>query len=168
MYREISHMEFSKELFEQLKKGAFLTVKQGEKINTMTISCGSMGFLWTKPMFTVMVRYSRYTHELIKNANSFTVSFPLSGQLKNELNICGTKSGKDTNKIDECKFTLKEGSLANTVIIDECDLHLECKIVYKQPVDKNMICKKIRECIYSNEDYHVLYFGEIIKAYMKQ
>lgn len=168
MYREISHVELSTELLGQLQKGAFLTVKSGEKVNTMTISCGSIGFLWMKPMFTVMVRYSRYTHELIENAESFTVSFPLNGQLKNELSVCGTKSGRDINKMEECNFSLKNGSLKDTMIIDECDLHLECKIVCRQPVNENMPSEEIKSNIYSNKDYHVLYHGEIIKAYVKQ
>jgi flavin reductase (DIM6/NTAB) family NADH-FMN oxidoreductase RutF len=167
MYREINLMDLSTGLLNQLHRGAFLTVKSGEKVNTMTISCGSLGFLWMRQMFTVMVRYSRYTHELIENAESFTVSFPLKGQLENELTICGTKSGRNIDKIKECKFSLKEGRLNDTMIIDECDLHLECRIVYKQPVDKDIICEEIKKHVYSNEDYHILYFGEIIKAYTR-
>lgn len=164
MYKEINCLELSTEILNQLIKGAFLTVKSGEKINTMTISCGSLGSLWMKPMFTVMVRCSRYTHELIENAESFAVNFPLNEQLKNELTICGTQSGRNMNKIKECKLSLKDGNLSNTMIIDECDLCLECKIVYKQLVDENALCKEIKSSIYPNNDYHVFYFGEIIKT----
>lgn len=168
MYREISNTELSNELLGQLRQGAFLVVKAGEKVNIMTISCGSLGFTWMKPTFTVMIRYSRYTHTLMENAYSFAVSFPLKGQLKTELNICGTASGRDIDKAKECNLSLKEGCLNGTMIVDECDLHLECKIIYKNPVDKTGLDKEIRESIYSNADYHVFYIGEIVRAYIKE
>lgn len=168
MYKEINFAEMSKELLNQISKGAFLTVKSGDKVNTMTIGWGSLGVIWSKPMFTIAVRYSRYTHELIEKTQDFTVSFPLKGQLKKELGICGTKSGRDIDKFKECNLTLKEGELVNSPVIDECDLHLECKIVYKQPMDENALCNGIKEKAYANGDYHVLYYGEIVKAYIKE
>ena len=167
MYKEINFTELSKELLDQLQKGAFLTVKAGDKVNTMTIAWGSLGFMWYKPMFTSMVRYSRYTYELIEKAEDFTVSFPLNGQLKQELGICGTKSGKDMDKFGECNLTLKEGEVVKSPIIDECDLHIECKIVYKQPMDENALCQEIKDKAYGSGNYHVLYYGEIVKAYVK-
>lgn len=168
MYKEINFAEMSKELLNQISKGAFLTVKSGDIVNTMTIGWGSLGVIWSKPMFTIAVRYSRYTHELIEKAQDFTVSFPLKGQLKKELGICGTKSGRDIDKFKECNLTLKEGEVVNSPVIDECDLHLECKIVYKQPMDENALCDEIKEKAYANGDYHVLYYGEIVKAYIKE
>lgn len=167
MYREMSITEFSGDLLNQLNKGAFLIVKSKEKLNVMTISCGSIGFTWMKPTFTIMVRRSRYTYELMEESENYTVSFPFSGQLKNELAVCGTMSGRNIDKIKECRFSLKEGSLTNTFILDECEFHLECKIIYKHLIDKTKLDSKIKENIYANEDYHVLYFGEIVRAYKK-
>ncbi|EYE89382.1 flavin reductase [Fervidicella metallireducens AeB] len=167
MYREIKFSEMSKELLEQLQKGAFLTVKDGDKVNTMTIAWGSLGFMWYKPIFTAMVRYSRYTYELIEKAGEFTVSFPLNGQLKEELGFCGTKSGRDLDKIKECDLKIKAGDVVNTPVLDQCDLHLECKIVYKQPMDEKNVCQEIKDKAYPQGNYHVLYFGEIVKAYIK-
>lgn len=66
MYKEIKFTEMSKEILEQLQKGAFLTVKSDDKVNTMTIAWGALGFMWYKPVFTAMVRYSRYTYELLR------------------------------------------------------------------------------------------------------
>lgn len=167
MYREINFTELSKELLGQLQKGAFLTVKAGDKVNTMTIGWGSLGFMWQKPVFTAMVRYSRYTYDLIEKAEDFTVSFPLKGQLKEELGICGTKSGRDMDKFKQCNLTLKEGEVVNSPVIDECDLHIECKIVYKQAMDENAISDEIKDKAYGNGNYHVMYYGEIVKAYVK-
>lgn len=168
VYRDISNTELSKELLDQLRQGAFLVVKAGDKVNIMTISCGSLGFTWMRPTFTVMIRYSRYTHGLMENVDSFAVSFPLKGQLKTELNICGTVSGRDIDKAKECKLLLKEGCLNGTMIVDACDLHLECKVIYKYQVDKNGLDKEISESIYQDADYHEFYIGEIVRAYRKE
>jgi len=168
MYKEIDFKDYSKEMLEQLPKGAFLTVKHDGMVNTMTIGWGSPGHIWHMPVFIVMVRYSRYTYQLINNAEDFTVSFPLKGQLKEALNICGTKSGRDIDKIKECDLKLKEGEAVNSPVIDDCDLHVECKIVYKQGMDEKLLSREIKDKLYPTGDFHVFYYGEIVKAYIKE
>jgi flavin reductase (DIM6/NTAB) family NADH-FMN oxidoreductase RutF len=153
---------------EQLQKGAFLTVKANGKVNTMTIAWGSLGFIWNKHIFTTLVRYSRYTHEIIDKAQDFTVSFPLNNDMGKELGICGTKSGRDIDKFNECKLVMRRGEKVNSPIIDNCTLHIECKIVYKQGMDKKNLSVVIQENSYADEDYHVMYFGEILKAYIRE
>lgn len=78
----IRYNQFATEALKQLEKGAFLTVKDEEEINTMTIAWGSISYIWNKPIFMVAVRYSRHTYNLIENAKEFTVSIPISGNLK--------------------------------------------------------------------------------------
>ena len=76
------------------KQGAFLTAKVDDKVNTMTISWGSVGFMWGKPVFMALIRPQRYTNEFIEKSNSFTVSIPFSSDLKQALGVCGSKSGR--------------------------------------------------------------------------
>ncbi|OGI05140.1 MAG: flavin reductase [Candidatus Melainabacteria bacterium GWF2_32_7] len=168
--KEIQFNQLSKEMLDQLMKGAFLTVKDNNgNLNTMTIAWGSLGYMWRRPIFMVMVRYSRYTHKLIENTNEFTVSFPLSDQLKKELGVCGTKSGREINKFEVCNLTPEKAQKISTPIIGECDLHLECKIVYKHPLNSQFIMSGEIEEIYGAEkDYHVLYYGEILACYVKE
>jgi len=146
------------------KKGAFLTVKDGDKVNTMTISWGNIGFEWARPIFTVMVRKSRYTHELLENSGKFTVSIPLSDELKDALAICGSKSGRDTDKYTEANITLKDGKSADTPVIGECGLHYECRVVYKQDMDPANLSESVKSA-YANGDYHTFYYGEIVDCY---
>ena len=82
MYKDISFEEYSKEFVSQFSKGSFLNVKGKDSINTMTIGWGNIGVIWGKPILMVMVRYSRHTYNLMEEANEFTVSIPLNGQLK--------------------------------------------------------------------------------------
>ena len=148
-------------------KGAFLTVKSGEKINTMTISWGNVGYEWNRPIFTILLRKSRYTHDLIENSDDFTVSIPLSKNLKNALAVCGSKSGRDIDKFKECNLTLDKSQNVDTPIIGECELHYECKIVYKQEMNPQLLSKDIVKSSYADGDYHTLYYGEIVATYMK-
>lgn len=164
--QRINYNEYSSEALEQLKKGAFLTVKDGNEANTMTIGWGTIGYIWNKPIFMVAVRYSRHTYKLLENAKEFTVSIPLNNNLKKELSYCGTKSGRDVNKFEECNLSILEGQKVSTPIIGECELHYECKVVYQQAMEPSVLDKDIKNRNYPNNDYHVLYFGEILDTYL--
>jgi flavin reductase (DIM6/NTAB) family NADH-FMN oxidoreductase RutF len=165
--REVNIAEVSGKIIEQLPKGVFLTVKEGDNVNTMTIGWGTMGVIWGKPVFIVLVRYSRYTYELIEKADSFTVSVPLGGKLADELVQCGKKSGRDVNKFKEFKLTPKDTGAVDSPIIEECDISVNCKIIYKQPLDPEMIPDEVKAQYYRDGDYHVMYFGEIVKTLVK-
>jgi len=159
------HLESGMEFLHT--KGAFLTVKSGDKVNTMTISWGNIGFEWNRPIFMVLVRKSRYTYDLMEKSDNFTVSIPLSVDLKNALAICGSKSGRDIDKFKECNLTLEKSKAVDTPIIGDCKLHYECKIVYKQEMNPSLLSKDIVESSYKTGDYHTLYYGEIVETYMK-
>lgn len=166
MYKEATFSELSREVLEQLSKGAFLTVRDCEKTNTMTIGWGALGYMWGKPVFIAMIRDSRYTFELIEKAHDFTVSFPSKGEMKGELAFCGTKSGRDYDKFKECSIKVRDGGTTLAPIIEGCKLFLECKTVYKQPMLKENLDKEVRDKWYKDEDYHTIYYGEINKAYI--
>lgn len=168
MFKEIKITEMSNEMLKELIQGAFLTVKDGEKVNTMTIGWGAIGYMWNKPVFIAMVRYSRYTYELMEKSKDFTVSFPLNSTLKKELGICGSKSGRDVDKIKEAGLSLRNGEAVEAPIIENCDLHIECKVVYKQAMDKTFLSEEIINKSYPKDDYHVMYYGEIVTSYIKE
>jgi flavin reductase (DIM6/NTAB) family NADH-FMN oxidoreductase RutF len=149
------------------KQGAFLTVKDGDIVNTMTISWGNIGYEWSRPIFTVMVRGSRYTYDLIEKSGEFTVSIPLNDGLKNALAVCGTKSGRDIDKFKEAKLGLKAGRKVETPVIEQCELHYECRIVYKQAMDPDLLKDEVKASAYKNGDYHTFYYGEIVDCYLE-
>jgi flavin reductase (DIM6/NTAB) family NADH-FMN oxidoreductase RutF len=165
---KINYNDLSKEMLEQLEKGAFLTVKNNDKINTMTIGWGSIGYIWNRPIFTVLVRYSRFTNNLLENTDEFTVSVPTTKNLSKALGICGTQSGRDLDKIKAADLTLQESVSIETPIIKECDLHFECKIVHRQSMEPSLLNEEIKRNKYSDNDYHVIYYGEIIESYQTE
>lgn len=70
----------------------------------MAMSFGYVGFSWMRPYFIAYVGPTRYSHELLKNAEDFTVSIPFDGKMKEAVMLCGTKSGKDINKEEVAKI----------------------------------------------------------------
>lgn len=162
----------SKEAFElldnQLPKGAFLTVKNNDEVNTMVIGWATVGKVWGKDVMTVMVRYSRRTYDLIKNAKDFTVSVPEFDTMKEEIAFMGTKSGRDFDKYKETNLHLKDAKKVTSPIIEEAKLHFECNIIYKQAMDPMGIVDKegIEDRFYEgNNDYHVIFYADIEDCY---
>lgn len=150
-----------------LSSGAFLTTSADGKANTMTISWGHIGIMWFKPVFTVVVRQSRYTKELLEQTGEFTVSFPFQ-DLKAALDFCGTKSGRNIDKISAAKLITAPGRTVSVPIIANCNLHCECKVVYKQTMSAENLAETIKAAAYSAGDYHTMYYGEITSCYLTE
>lgn len=170
MLKETILTDIIQEAVEQLSKGgAFLTTGYEDEINTMTIGWAAMGRMWNKPVLIVAVRYSRHSYKLLDNSNQFTVSFPKKGRLSKELSLCGTKSGRDTDKFSECNFVPLEAATVIAPLIDKCNIHLECKVVYKQAMEPGLVDKTIKKNFYDgNDNYHVLYYGEITACHIEE
>jgi flavin reductase (DIM6/NTAB) family NADH-FMN oxidoreductase RutF len=163
--KQVDYMAAAEKAIKQIKEGAFLTVKSGEAINTMTIGWATIGYVWRKPIMMVAVRASRHTFKLIETADDFTVSVP-STDMRDEIAFCGTKSGRDFDKFKECHLKTKPGQKVATPIIDTPGVHYECKIVYKSPIDPTQLDASYGASIYPEKDYHTLYFGEILACYV--
>lgn len=161
--RDVDIMAVFEGVMKQIKEGAFLTVKAGEALNTMTIGWATIGFAWRKPIMMVMVRNSRHTFSLIEKAVDFTVSVP-TGDMKKEIAFCGTKSGRDVDKFKECMLETESSRQVVSPIIKIPGIHFECHIVYKNAIDPTRLIRDYDQ-IYPEKDYHTLYFGEIQACY---
>lgn len=150
------------------KRGAFLTTSYGDKVNTMTISWGNVGYEWGRPIFTVMVRQSRYTHDLIEKCGEFTVCIPVGDKFKKALGICGSKSGRDIDKFQAAGIAVRKAKKVDTPVISGCDYNYECKIVYKQEMNPSQLSKDILNSSYTDGDFHTIYYGEIIACYTEE
>ena len=157
-------MAVAEKAMTQIEEGAFLTVKSGEALNTMTIGWALIGHIWQKPVMMVAVRLTRHTFNLIENAADFTVSVP-STDMAEALIFCGTKSGRDYNKFEACNLQVAAGQKVGSPIIKIPGIHYECKIVYKSAMDPAYLDGTYDTDIYPAKDYHTLYFGEIVSVY---
>ena len=163
--KEINYLDALKTTTEHLANGGvFLTVK-GEKANTMTIGWASIGYMWRKPVFTVLVRPQRHTFEMIQKAGSFTVSVPTKNPLKAELAFAGTASGRDVDKFQGHGLTALPAQAVDAPIVGECGLHFECKTLLVQDMTPDRMDPELVNGIYAPGDFHTMFFGEIVKCY---
>lgn len=165
-YQTIKCNMHSGRMLEQLSKGAFFTTKVKDKVNTMTIGWGGINILWGKLVFVAYVRFSRETYQMIEESNEFTISVPLDKDMKKELAYCGTKSRRDTDKIKDMNLKLTPGRVVETPILSDCELHYECKVIYGIPMEQRMIPKDVKFKYYPKEDYHMIYYGEVVDSYL--
>lgn len=147
--------------------GAFLNVNTPDgRLNPMTIGWGQIGIVWGRPVFSVYVRQSRYTYDCLLQAQSFTVSVPRLGELADELLLCGTKSGRDIDKVETCGLTLTAGQSVDTPILSQCGLHYECAIVARHQFEGRDFASKAIHKKYESKDLHQITLGEILTAYV--
>lgn len=171
MKKEINVWDYAGHIAKSMPKGILLTAKADGKVNSMVIGWGMIGIEWGKPVFIAYVRQSRYTKKLMDKSGEFTVNIPLEGLDKDILSVCGTKSGKDVDKLALLGLTLEEGDTVSAPAIREVPLTLECKVIYRQDQDPKDIDPELDKKWYArgtaNEgDYHTAYYGEITKAYI--
>lgn len=145
-----------------IEKGAFLTAADGDKANTMTISWGNVGFEWKMPIFITMVRQTRFTKKFIDKSGEFTVTIPLDDSMKSSLAVCGSKSGRDTDKIKECSLELADSETVSAPYIKTDNaIVIECKVVYENELDPEKMSDKVK-AFYNNDSIHTMYYGEIL------
>ena len=125
----------------------------------MTISWGSLGTLWHKPIVTIYVRPNRYTNEFIENNDYFTLSF-YDEEYKKDLGFLGSKSGRDIDKISYTNLTPE--FIDNGITFKEANLTIVCKKIYFQDLDKKNIPQTEIDRFYNTEPIHRMYIGEVI------
>ena len=176
MKKEIEVYDYMNTILMELKKGVLLTTKFGGQVNTMSISWGQIGLEWNTLIFTAFVRTGRHTHKMLEGNGQFTVNFPNGASVSEIIGYCGSKSGRDTDKIKDMNLTLVDGDQIDVPGIKELPLTLECEVVYKQLQDKDSVHEIYKEQFYpeslgskfsgANSDYHTMFYGKVLKAYI--
>ena len=144
-----------------------VTAGNKEKSNTMTANWGGMGYLWNRPVAFVFIRPERYTYEFVEKQENFTLTF-FNEKFRNALNICGTKSGRDCNKVAEASLTpcfTEKG----TPSFEEASLVIECKKLYAGMLSEDSFLNRhIFDTVYGQKgNIHKLYIAEITDVWLK-
>lgn len=157
-YRLLSAEQFSENPFSLIGNEWMLVsaAKPDGKINCMTASWGGFGVLWHKNVCFVFIRPSRYTYEFAEEADSISLSF-FGANYRSQLSLCGTKSGRDLDKIKECGFhvSLEDG----VPVFEEARLTVKAKKLYAAPFEEQYFIDK--SCIDDAGNLHKMYVCEI-------
>jgi flavin reductase (DIM6/NTAB) family NADH-FMN oxidoreductase RutF len=134
------------------------------QFNTMTVSWGSTGIMWGKPFFQVVVRPQRLTRQFMEQYDSFTLSV-LPDNYRKALNLLGSKSGRDGDKIAEAGLTPVAARQVAAPAFAEAELVVECKKLYWADFDPAHFIDPSLDRNYPRKDYHRQYFGEVLAIY---
>jgi len=142
-----------------------VTAGAGGKPNVMTIGWGTIGSIWSRPVFLVLVRPSRYSYSrLEESGGDFTVNVP-PRELAEAVAHCGTVSGRDHDKFVEKHLTPAPSRQVRAPIIRECVVHYECRTLHRNDLAPDTLAQAVQDEFYAQGDYHRVYFGEIVAAY---
>ena len=136
-----------------------LTAGKKGDYNTMTCGWGTLGTLWSRPVAFVFVRPTRHTYKFANKCEGFTLSF-FGRKYRPALNICGTRSGRDGDKVREAGLTPAFTPKGN-VYFKEARMVLECRKIYFDDLDPGKFLDSGIGKNYPQKDYHRFYVGEI-------
>lgn len=174
--KKVNAADYSETIIKAIPKGILVTTK-ADKVNSMIIGWGTFGVEWAKPMFVIYIREGRFTREQLDKNPEFTVNIPLDGYDKNILTVCGTKSGRNIDKVKKAGLTLVESDDFSVPGVKELPLTLECRVVFRQKQELDLIAEKFNrfypqdvpsEAVGANKDAHIAYYGEIVGAYIAE
>lgn len=142
-----------------------VTAGNDQKFNMMTASWGGLGHLYNKPVAFCFINPARYTHQLLDNGDTYTLTF-YTETYRDVLKYCGSHSGKDGDKVQATgltPITTPNGSKA----FDEAWLIIECRKLISQPIYPNAMHDAKLKQEWEGKQTHTMYIGEIIGVWAK-
>ncbi len=167
MFTKIDPREMDGNVFQRIgQQWMLITAGDRTACNTMTASWGGLGVLWGEPVATAYIRPQRHTKGFVDREKYFSLSF-YPEEYRKELSLCGTKSGRDMDKVKECGFTV-EYACGDTPYFAEAELVLICEKLYADELkEENFINKEPAERCYPEKDWHTFYIGKIVEVLKK-
>lgn len=166
MFKKVDPRELNFNVFSAIgDQWMLITAGTKERCNTMTASWGGLGILWNRPMAIAYIRPQRYTKRFVDEREYFTLTF-FPAEYRQALALCGTKSGRDVDKVKECGFTVAEAA-GGAPYFEQAELVLVCRKQMVMPMDPAAMPDEVKEKHYAG-DYHTMYWGEIVEALVKE
>ena len=165
--KEISFEQLQMNPFAFMKKDCFLIVApDGESVNPMTAGWGSFGVLWNKPVLSVVVRPQRYTYGLMEQTDTYTIAY-FGSENRDAIRLCGSTSGRDTDKMKACGFTV--GEVDGYRYIEQAQMVICCRKIYVQDMKPEcFLDAQLMGQNYPDNDFHRFYVGEITKVLVQE
>ena len=165
-FKEIAPESWEESAFRLIGKD-WLLLLTGEKEhpNLMTASWGGFGILWNRPVVYLWVRPERYTYGLLQREPCFSVNI-LPEQYREVYRLCGTISGRDTDKLARAGLTLC--AAGGAPYLAESRMVMQCCLCYRQPMQaEGYLRPDLLESLRSGGSLHTLFIAEITGVLQK-
>ena len=80
------------------------------------------------PMFAISIGHTRYSYECLQKVRKFNLCFP-SKKMKELAIFCGSKSGRDLDKLETNNVEWFKGRWAQLPILKNAVANFECEVV---------------------------------------
>ena len=142
-----------------------LTGVSEKGFNSMTVSWGGVGVLWSKPVIFAFVRPHRYTYEFLEDGEMFSLAI-MNKEIHTQMHVFGRASGRDVDKYAQSGLTAANEN--GVVYPEEAELVFICRKIANGDIDPTwFIDGNIDSDNYPNKDYHRMYIGEIVTVLKK-
>ncbi|MDD5916414.1 MAG: flavin reductase family protein [Clostridiales bacterium] len=104
----------------------------GEISNILTVAW--TGIINSDPAMTyISVRRGRYSYGIIRDTGVFVINLPRSSMAR-QVDLCGVRSGRDTDKFALCGFTAEPSQPDGCPSIAECPVSISCRVKSVTPL----------------------------------
>jgi len=173
LFDSISVKNIPEDVFKLIGEDfAVLTAGDSSFYNSMVAGWGGWGIIFGKPSTFLMLRSNRYTLEIMRKKQSYTMAF-FDEEYKGDVMEFGKQSGRDSDaKMKNTKLTAVQTPSGN-MTFKEAKLIIECKLVQVTTVSPDDFyteeSKKFVTDAYAEvKGYHKVVFGEITGVWVRK
>ena len=131
--------------------------------NIITLGWGLIGPSYHgHPVCAIAITPQRYSWGLLEEVPEFVIAVP-DDSLKEAVHLCGTQSGRDTDKWKAAGLTPVPSRSVRPPSIRECPINIECRIYTKVAPPHFLLTPEHRKA--SVDRQHTIYFAEVLGAY---
>jgi flavin reductase (DIM6/NTAB) family NADH-FMN oxidoreductase RutF len=148
-----------------------ITAGTDSLFNSMAARWEALGLYFGSPNTLNLLGANRFTLELIRKYQSYTLTF-LPEQYQSELYAFGRTSGRNSNKMQETELTYVKTPSGN-ITYKEATVIIECQLFEITTVNTNdFYTKESRDFTVKAyeevNDYHKLVFGKVTKMWIRK
>ena len=173
LFKTIDVKEVQEDVFTLVGENfSVLTSGTPSHYNSMVASWGGWGILFNKPVVFHMLRSNRYTLELMRQENSYTMSF-FDDEFKDDIIQFGMSSGRDSDeKMKNTQLSAVQTPAGNTTY-KEAKLIIECKLIQVTTVSPDDFLvddnkQFIVDAHAETNAYHKIVYGEITNVWVRK
>lgn len=172
IFKQIDVKEIPENVFK-LVGTDFTVITAGDPslYNSMVASWGGWGILLEKPTTWCFLRSNRYTLEIMRKKETYTMTY-FDDQYKKDFIQFGKKSGRNSDKMKENNLVSIQTPSGN-MTYREAKLVIECKLTEVTTVSPDDFYteagkKFVVEAHAETNDYHKIVFGEITNVWIRK
>jgi flavin reductase (DIM6/NTAB) family NADH-FMN oxidoreductase RutF len=162
---ELTFWEYPNEILNRMRReGILCTVTdKASNSNIITLGWGQIGsFYHGHPVFIIAVTPQRYSWHFLEDVPEFVIAVP-DDSLGKAAEICGTLSGRDSDKFKASGLTPVTSNYVKAPSILECPINIECRIYTRVVPPHLLLTPEHRK---APIDYqHTIYFAEVLGTF---